>query len=79
MPRWIHTVFTWQHYFVHEQRVESTRLVHRDRDTSSATREPIFAAAAATSRHISWTVYCDCADCGSGEPPWTARALMLTA
>ena len=64
MPRWIHTVFTWQHHFVHKQRVESTwHLLGRGNIHNNAD-QPVFAAAAATTHHSSWTVYCDCADCG---------------
>ena len=49
---------------MHEQRVGSTRLLHWGWITSSATQQPVFAAAAAATHHSSWTVYCDCADCG---------------
>ena len=63
MCLWLHTVFTWQHHFLHQQRVESAGHLHSCRSTTTSTHQSIWPAAAAATGHRRWSVHLDCTEC----------------
>ena len=59
----LHTVFTWQHHHMHQQRVESAGHLHSCRSTTTSTYQSIWPAAAAATGHRRRSVHLDCTEC----------------